>query len=214
MLSQSRSWLSLLEWVWPNLEPCDQERNCVKKVPVFSVAWAHPVILMREGSIDHIRILRSLTPLYLDWNFCSSSQIIIESYEQWKNPGCLGRIEDGTTQLYGNHYKPTSIMESNKGFFVAHIKSPFGETSWFLPSSNHLRSNLSIDSLPLSESYELIFRTSNGWDVLDLPPSHHPGFQLPPRLLHFLGIGNPNLEPLFATIESWIWKLVPNINSS
>ena len=37
-----------------------------------------------------------------------------------KNPGWLGYIGDHTTQLYrdyNNHYKPTSIMESNKGFF-------------------------------------------------------------------------------------------------
>ena len=46
-----------------------------------------------------------------------------------KNPGCLGYIGDYTTQLYrdcnNNNYKdpyePTSIMESNKGFFRGSI---------------------------------------------------------------------------------------------
>ena len=54
-----------------------------------------------------------------------------------KNPGCLGCIGDYTTQLYGDFlisqykdpYKPTSIMESRRFFFIAHMKLPSPKTN-------------------------------------------------------------------------------------
>ena len=60
-----------------------------------------------------------LLPISYIPTMCKCVELNYMSHE--KNPGCLGYVGDYTIQLYINNYKdpnkPTSIMESDKGFF-------------------------------------------------------------------------------------------------
>ena len=67
--------------------------------------------------------------------YCQCWVILCDVTEQWKNPGWLDYIGDYIGIIinhYQNPYKPTSIMESKRVFFVAQLF-----TNWiFLYHSN------------------------------------------------------------------------------
>ena len=84
------------------------------KCPISQLEWEiRDAILKTSSHVSEISKIRSM---------------VHRQVSNEKNPGGLGYIGDYSTQLYRDYnchckdpYYPTSIMESNKFFFVAHL---------------------------------------------------------------------------------------------